>query len=238
MKATNWEFKNRALIFGLIIGAAFSLYALDTQNATALMAHWLGTKASLDEGRLAHLLLAFAACVLMAAALIRTWASSYLHASVVYASEVKTETLLADGPYRRVRNPLYFANVLMAVGLGGLMSRSGWLLVVAAMLGFCYRLILREESELQASHGERYDRYAKVVPRLWPSLRPRVAATGRRAQWGAGFQAECWYWGIAVAVASFATTLNFTLMLGILAASIALFWVSSTLLRKKPNSRA
>ena len=237
MKATNWEFKHRALIFGLIIGIAFSLYNLDSQNVTALFAHWLGTKTGLDEDRLVHRLLALAAGVLIAAAFIRTWASSYLHANVVYASEVKAATLVADGPYRRVRNPLYLANVLMAFGFGALMSRSGWLLVVAAMLVFCYRLILREESELRESQGESYDRYSQVVPRLWPSLQPRIAAAGRQARWVGGFQAECWYWGFAVAVVAFAITLNVTLMLLITGASIALFWVSSMLLRKQPNSR-
>jgi protein-S-isoprenylcysteine O-methyltransferase Ste14 len=231
MKATSWEFKHRALIFGLIIGLAFSLYNLDSQNVTALLAHWLGTKTGLDEDRLIHLLLAFAACVLIAAALLRTWASSYLHATVVYASEVKTETLVADGPYRRVRNPLYFANVLMAVGLGA------FLVVMAAMLVFCYRLILLEESELKASRGESYERYSQAVPRLWPSLLPRIAAAGSQARWVLGFQAECWYWGFAVAVTAFAITLNATLMLVIVGASIAVFWISSTLLRKKPDSR-
>src|SRR5262250_2812371 len=67
MKATDWEFKHRARVFGLILGAA----------------------------------------LLGVAAMLRTWASAYLHAEVVYASEVKTEALVADGPYRRVRNPLY-----------------------------------------------------------------------------------------------------------------------------------
>ncbi|HEX2715284.1 MAG TPA: isoprenylcysteine carboxylmethyltransferase family protein, partial [Candidatus Acidoferrales bacterium] len=80
----------------------------------------------MDPDPLARLLFAFAAFLLVVAALIRTWASSYLHAGVVYAAEVKTESLVADGPYRRVRNPLYFANVLMAIGMGALMSRAGF----------------------------------------------------------------------------------------------------------------
>ena len=57
------------------------------------------------------------------AALVRTWASAYLHSSVVYAAEVKTASLVADGPYRQVRNPLYFGNVLMVIGIGSMMSR-------------------------------------------------------------------------------------------------------------------
>jgi hypothetical protein len=105
---------------------------------------------------------------------------------------------------------------------------------VVAMLAFCYRLILREESELRASQGEPYERYRKTVPRLWPSLRPLIASSARQAKWGAGFAAEFWYWGIAVAVTAFAITLNTTPFFVILGASIALFWVSSWLLRRKP----
>ena len=167
------------------------------------------------------------------AAFIRTWASSYLHANVVYASQVKTESLVADGPYRHVRNPLYLANVLMAIGMGAMMSRTGFVVAVAAMLIFSYRLILREERELEESRGEPYLRYVKAVPRLWPSPWPRVAASGRQAKWRDGFRAESWYWGFAVAVATFALTLNVALFFVILAASIVLFWVSSAVLQKK-----
>ena len=74
--------------------------------------------------------------MLVLAALIRTWASAYLHAGVVYAPEVKTESLVADGPYRRVRNPFYFANVLIAIGMGAMMSRIGFFVAVVAMLVF------------------------------------------------------------------------------------------------------
>jgi protein-S-isoprenylcysteine O-methyltransferase Ste14 len=66
--------------------------------------------------------LAVAALVLVVAAFIGTWASSYLQASVVYAAEVKSESLVADGPYRRMRNPLHFANLLMVIAMGALMS--------------------------------------------------------------------------------------------------------------------
>ena len=157
---------------------------------------------------------------------------------MVYAAEVKTESLVADGPYWRVRNPLYFANVLMAVGMGAMMSRAGFFVAAVAMLVFCYRLILREEAELQASQGEQYQRYRNAVPRLWPSLRPRIASTGRPARWTAGFKAESWYWGFAAAVLAFALTLNLKLFFVILGTSLVLFWVSSMALQKKSKSQA
>jgi protein-S-isoprenylcysteine O-methyltransferase Ste14 len=236
MKATNWEFTNRALVFGLIFGATFPLYLVDHEMSTVAVAGWLGARLGVNGDFLARAILGGAAVVLVVAALIRTWASAYLHAGVVYASDVKTDLLVADGPYRRARNPLYFANVLMAVGMGALMSRSGLLVAVVAMVVFCYRLILREEAELRASQGEAYKRYLRAVPRLWPSPRARIAAAGRPARWGDAFKAESWYWGFAAAVTAFAITLNVKLFFGILAASLVLFWLMSMAVGNKADS--
>jgi protein-S-isoprenylcysteine O-methyltransferase Ste14 len=233
MKATDWEFRNRALIFGLIFGCTFPLYAVDQQNVSAALAKQLSTRFGWGADLLTRLLFCCAALWLIVAAFIRTWASAYLHAGVVYAGNVKTEMLVADGPYRFVRNPLYLANVLMALSLGALMSRTGFAVAVIAMLIFCYRLILREESELQTSQGGTYERYRELVPRLWPSVRPRIPASARRAKWSAGFRAEFWYWGFALAVTVFAITLKATLFFIILGASIAFFWVSLWLFQRK-----
>ena len=235
MRATYWEFKNRAMVFGLIFGLSFSLYFLDPQNSATALANWLSAAQRMDANLVARLLFAFATGLLVVAALFRTWASSYLHSSVVYASEVKTASLVADGPYRRVRNPLYFGNVLLAIGMGAMMSRLGFFVAIAAMLVFCYRLILREESELQASQGQPYELYRKAVPRLWPALRPRTASAGRQATWSAGFKAEFWCWGSAISVAAFAITLNTTAFFAILGASVFLLWLSTRLIQRKTS---
>jgi protein-S-isoprenylcysteine O-methyltransferase Ste14 len=233
MRATNWEFKNRAMVFGLIFGFSFSAYFLDQQNSAGALANWLGAARGIDSNLIARGLLVLGAGLLAVAALVRTWASSYLNANVVYASEVKTESLVADGPYRHMRNPLYFANVLMALGMGAMMSRIGFFVAIIAMLVFCYRLIFREEAELQASQGEQYRRYQNAVPRLWPALQPRTASAGRQANWAAGFRAEFWCWGFATAVAAFAITLNSTAFFVILVLSIVLLWLSTLVLQKK-----
>jgi protein-S-isoprenylcysteine O-methyltransferase Ste14 len=232
MKATKWEFTNRATVFGVIFGVTFPLYALDRQNSTVALAKWLGARLQMDADLVARLLFAYASFLLVLAALIRTWASSYLQASVVYASEVNSESLVADGPYRRVRNPLYFANVLMIIAMGAMMSRLGFLVAVIAMVVFCYRLILREEAELQASQGQPYHAYCKAVPRLWPSPWPRVASAGRQARWMEGIKAESWYWGFAAALIAYSITLTFKRFFVILVASLILFWVSSVVLQK------
>lgn len=235
MKATNWEFRNRALLFGLIFAVAFPLSSLDPQNSTAALANWLGPRLGMDADLIAHFLFIFAALLLLAAVLIRTWASSYLRAEVVYAAEVKTESLVADGPYRHVRNPLYLANVLMVVGVGAAMSRTGFFVAVVAMLLLCYRLILREEAELQESQGDRYERYRKAVPRLWPSLRPHISSAGSHARWSEGLKAESWYWAFVIAGVAFDLTLSFKVFSAVLVASLLLFWISRMVLQKKSN---
>src|SRR5579883_3251471 len=157
---------------------------------------------------------------------------------MAYGEAIKTQVLVADGPYRRVRNALYFANVLMAVGIGTMMSRSGFVFVLLAMVGFCHRLILREESEFQTSQGDTYESYREAVPRFWPSLWPRTASAGRKPNWVAGFKSESWYWMVAAATVVFAATLKFKLFFAILAAGILLLWASSTILRARPEQAA
>lgn len=236
MKATNWEFTNRALVFGLIFAFTFPCYLFDPENSTAVFANWAAGKYGFNADRVAQVVFGVAFLLLVAAALIRTWASAYLQADIVYAAEVKTQSLVADGPYRRVRNPLYFANVLMALALGSMMSRAGFVLTVVLMLVFCYRLILREEGELSATQGEQYQRYLGSVPRLLPSLWPRVPSAGREPKWADGFRVELWYWGFAIALLAFAITLKFVFFIAILAASIGLLWISTSVFRKKSNA--
>jgi protein-S-isoprenylcysteine O-methyltransferase Ste14 len=235
MKAADWEFTNRALIFGLIFGLAFPLYLVDRQNAAISLANLLGGWLPGSADRIGRLLFALAALLVVAAALLRTWASAYLHAGVVYAPDIKTESLVADGPYRRVRNPLYLANVLMAAGMGALMSRVGFFVAVAAMLCFCYRLIRREEAELEGRRGERYASYRAAVSRLWPSVSPRVPSAGRRPMWRQGLAAESWCWGFAAAVIAFAASLSLLFFFVILAISLVGLWVSSAVLQKRVN---
>jgi protein-S-isoprenylcysteine O-methyltransferase Ste14 len=238
MKATDWEFTNRALVFGLIFAISFPLYSLDHQNSAGAFGNWLGPRIGADPDHTARFLFAFAALLLVTAALLRTWTSAYLEAGVVYASTVKTEDLVADGPYRHTRNPLYLANILMAIGMGALMSRIGFVVAVLLMVVFSYRLTLREETELRCNQGERYERYANAVPRLWPSLLPRTVSAGRQPNWRDGFKAESWYWGFAASSIAFAITLNLKVFFAIFGASIVVFWASSAILRKKSKGDA
>ena len=225
MKATNWEFENRAWLFGLVFAVAFPLYFLDHQNVTQALAEWLAVRLKIDADLVGRVLLSAGAALVAIAAWLRTWASAYLRADVVYAKDIKTAAVVADGPYRYVRNPLYLANVLMIIGMGTMMSRLGFLVAVAAMTVICYRLIFREETELQAAQGKSYGQYRKAVPRFVPLPWPRVPSAGGQPKWANGFKAELWYWGFALAVAGFAITLKQIVFFLILGASLAVFFM-------------
>ena len=233
MRATDWEFKNRAMVFGIMLTLCFWFYAVDHQNMAAWVANWVAARWHVNADLVARMIFAFAAVVLCLAALIRTWASAYLHAGVVYASELKSASLVADGPDRQVRNPLYFANVLMAIALGTMMSRVGSFVVIVLMTVFCYRLILREESELRESQGEGYEAYRRAVPRLLASPLPKIAASGRLGNWKDGFKAEAWFWGFGLALVAFAATLKLAVFFVILAASLGVFWLVTSKMEKK-----
>ncbi len=229
MRATDWEFRNRALIFGLVFSVTFPLYVLDRHNAGVAIANWIGSALRINSHLVSRFVFFIGAALLATAALLRTWASSYLRAEVVYAAGVRTESLVADGPYRRVRNPLYLGNTMIAAGLGLMMNRIGFPVAMLATVVFCYRLILREEVEFSKIQGKPYQAYRQSVPRLWPSPWPRIPSSGRRPKWAEGFKAESWCWGFAAAALSFAVTLSLAAFYAILAASVVWLWISSAI---------
>jgi len=149
---------------------------------------------------------AVGAILLVSAAFMRTWAEAYLHSSIVHDANLHSDRLVADGPYRHLRNPLYLGLVLGAAGTGFLASRAGIIVLVVGMTIFAHRLILREESSLLASQGEGYRRYFQSVPRWLPSLTPRVPAAGGRPNWFDAFMGELFMWGWAAGMVLFVAT--------------------------------
>jgi protein-S-isoprenylcysteine O-methyltransferase Ste14 len=132
---------------------------------------------------------------------MRTWGSAYLGVDVMSDAKMRSDKVVADGPYRYVRNPLYVGTWIFTLALALLMPPSGAILTLVVVVFFQVRLILGEEAFLRERLGEPYVAYCEKVPRLWPSLRPRVSASGARPHWARAALAEIFMWGMTASFA-------------------------------------
>jgi protein-S-isoprenylcysteine O-methyltransferase Ste14 len=222
MRASEFEFNNRFWIIGVLFGLGFApLYQLDHVNFAVGLLRWVAPSLNLDspQGTIwVQVIFASAALLIFAAALLRTWATAYLRPEIVHDPDIHSEALLADGPYRWVRNPLYLGTILMTAGLGTMASRLGWVFLTVSMTVFQYRLIFREEAGLTTTQGESYRAYLRAVPRLFPALLPRVPSGTTKPRWGPALLGELFFWLFGLGVLCFAITLKLTptlIMIGV-----------------------
>ncbi|HVB98264.1 MAG TPA: isoprenylcysteine carboxylmethyltransferase family protein [Candidatus Dormibacteraeota bacterium] len=138
----------------------------------------------------------------------RTWGSAYLGASVVQDKQLHTERLVADGPYRRTRNPLYFGNMLFAAAMAIVLSPATGAIFLVGMWILVRLFIRDEEAGLEDSRGESYRAYRAAVPRLAPAWRAQIPTGGARPRWVQGFCGESMMWMFAVLTAGIAVTLD------------------------------
>lgn len=117
------------------------------------------------------------------AAGLRVWGTAYLGALIVHAGPMQAGGVMAAGPYRYVRNPLYLGSWFMALSVAILMPPSGAAVFLIAVSLFYFRLVLGEENFLAEKIGPDYLAYRRQVPRLLPALRPHIAASPARPQW-------------------------------------------------------
>ncbi|HKF52253.1 MAG TPA: isoprenylcysteine carboxylmethyltransferase family protein [Candidatus Acidoferrales bacterium] len=239
MRASDVEFRARFWFIGGIFWLGFLCYAFDHQTAGVAVAQLLWRRSidpsSMSPARPLHVVFAFAAFLCILCGLIRTWAAAYLRSTVVHDHALHSESLVADGPFRYVRNPLYLGGVFLAAGCGFLASRTGWFVMTFGLIFFYYRLIFREEAALNASQGQSFRNYCGAVPRFFPALRPRVPSSGAKPRWGQAFAGEMFIWGFTVGVVVFAITLNEALCWTITTASFVgylVYWLISARLAK------
>ena len=236
MRATKFEFEQRFWVIGFIFWVGFSLSFVDHTNFVVALLHLFAPSIDPDSARgniLLRLIFGSGAILVLFAAFLRTWATAYLRTEVVHDTSQHSEALVADGPYRYVRNPLYLANLPLAAGVGVMASRLGWLFMVVAMWLFVFRLILREEDGLLHNQGKSYAAYLKAVPRLWPSLVPRVPSAGCQPHWGQSIAGEMFVWLFGAAVLCFALTLNLKLTGIMFVSSFAVYFIAVHLVKKR-----
>jgi len=236
MRASDFEFRQRFWLIGAIIWIGFVCYAVDRVNAADALAKWIAHHTNWSYDLLVRGLFALGASLAIVAALVRTWACSFLRTEVVHDASLHSERLVADGPYRYVRNPLYLGTTLLSFGMGLMASRIGFAAMVLGTLIFNLRLIRREEAELSASQGDSYRQYLQTVPCLLPSLSPRVPSGGGKSQWKQAFFGEGFFWGFAAAVVAFAITLKLTYFWITLAVAFLLYFVSLAALKRQKSA--
>ena len=97
--------------------------------------------------------------------------------------------LYEHGPYAWCRNPLYFANSVMLIGLAAIFD-SRWMALVAlpAALVALASLVIAEERVLAETFGDRYQQYCARVPRLVPRGLP--ARGEQRPDWRRALRKE------------------------------------------------
>ena len=214
MRATEFEFRTRFIFIMGFYVLGFLCYAWDHVTVAVMLTEWLRRRPmqSAQDRHLLQVILGLGTALALVAALLRTWAAAYLRSEVVHDFDLHGEKLVADGPFRYVRNPLYLGGILFSVGFALAASRLGYVVIVGGLTLFFFRLIAREEALLAATQGETYRQYLKVVPRMIPSLRPRVAAGGTAPRWAQAVTGETFMWLFAVALACFAATLNSKLL--------------------------
>ena len=235
MLASEFEFRHRTwFIFGIFC-VGLACYWLDPQNSGEVLARGLRTQIGLLQAHSLRSsirgLFLVGSLIVAAGAMIRTWGEAYLRADVVHDSSVRTERLIADGPFRYTRNPLYFGALIGVFGTGLLCSRTGWTVQMILAILFCYRLILREERELYRTQGERFLAYGRAVPRLLPAFRPRLSTSGGLPRWRESFAGQTPWWGAAAAQVVYAVTLRLSFAISVAVAGFVIFVTQKYLLK-------
>ena len=145
-------------------------------------------------------LLILAILIAAKAVVFRVWGTAYLGPSTVNSINMVAGKVMADGPYRYMRNPLYIGLMCMVIALAFLMPVSGAAFAVILITIFVMRLTLGEEAFLAARIGEPYSAYLRAVPRFVPRLRGVPSPTGERPRWLRAFITELTPIGIFVAI--------------------------------------
>src|SRR5580658_6979158 len=171
MKASAIEFRLRMVINMVIICLGFWAPWIEIWGigSRITLLEWL----ALEISRLGLLRFTVATpVVIVCGALVaamgvvfRVLGSAWLGHGVVLNAEMKAGSLMADGPYRYVRNPLYLGVCCMIAALALLMPATGALFVLIAVPSFLFCLILGEASFLAGQIGEPYRLYLRTVPR-------------------------------------------------------------------------
>ncbi len=157
------------------------------------------------------MLIIIAAIIAALAVLFRVWGTAYLGAGTVTNANMIAGKVMADGPYRFVRNPLYIGLWCMVMAMTFMMPVTGALFSAILITIFAIRLTLGEEAFLAGKLGEPYLAYQKAVPRFVPRLRGAPPPAGAKPHWLRGLLAELSPIGIFISIVVYSRNYDFEL---------------------------
>jgi len=158
------------------------------------------------------------------------WGTAYLGFGVVHDGAMQAGQVVASGPYRYLRNPLYLGTLLLALGFSILMPPSGALVFLVGLCLLELALIRGEERFLSGKLGDAYREYRHRVPRLVPRLRVALAASNVHPRWLYAAFAEIWGIGFALCFAVLAWRYNAMILIKCLVICFGLSLVLRALL--------
>lgn len=214
MRATAFEFRFRIFIVAVIYTVGFfspwdSLLGQHVRTSMWLDgSSWIAATRWMTLGQ-ATLFVTVSALILgIAGTALRVWATAYLGGATVTHSNMVAGGVVASGPYRHLRNPLYVGTWLISFPIALLMPASGAIFVLIAVLFFELRLIFGEEAFLDRKLGTDYREYKQRVPRLVPKIRSAVGAADVQPKWAQSIVAETLPVGFMLCFAVFAWRYN------------------------------
>jgi protein-S-isoprenylcysteine O-methyltransferase Ste14 len=239
MRASAIEFRLRGLILTLIVLLGFWapwIQAFDLGKRVSLL-EWFALETS-RAGLLRFLYAtpvvigvgAFLAAVGM---VLRVWGTAYMGPVAVNNRRMQAPQLVAEGPYRYVRNPLYLGSWFMLAAISFLMPPTGALVAIPLITLFLLRLVLGEEAFLAAQIGDPYRAYQHAVPRLFPRLRSNLPPGDRTAHWLPALATELNSISVFVVLAGISWSYDHELMIKALLVGFGVSLVARALVAEK-----
>ncbi len=196
MRATAFEFRMRMAIMFVLVAVGFWAPwtgSVDVGGRTPLL-EWMALEISrtglLSFTSAIAAVIVFASVIAGTAVVFRVWGTAWLGHGTVNSFELRGGAVMASGPYRYVRNPLYIGTWCLVAAIAFAMPASGALVCMVLLSVFLLRLILGEEAFLAAQVGEPYLAYRRAVPRLLPRVRTSLPRGAQMARWGRAILAE------------------------------------------------
>ena len=176
MKATRFEYRHQTLVHLMLVGVSLLAYLRDRVDIV-----WALVRDHSDSASWERWVFGFGAVLLLASALLETWAYAY---PIVPEHEIPHSPMVHGVGSLHKR---YLARILLVLALGLFLPLSGTIILLAGETILILRLFLRDDLS---------------VPELQP-LGPRTEAA-----WGPAFRAAASKWGLTASMILFVWTLQ------------------------------